>query len=299
MHILLAEHHGLCFGVRDALKRAETLAAAGPLTVLGELVHNPVALARLRDRGARQGDLADLASAAPNSRVLVTAHGASDERRRAWRDAGFQVHDTTCPLVRRAHASLATLVAAGYQPVVIGRADHAEVRGLTGDFPGAVTVETEADLANVPEATRYGVVAQTTQPLAKVRALVDTLRAARPGAEVVYRDTVCQPTKDRQAALAKLLAEAEVIIVVGGRGSNNTRQLVLAAEGAGRRAHQIERPDELDPAWLDGAEVVGLTAGTSTLPETVRAVHARLEEIASSVACRPNLGNAIQVTSYN
>ena len=283
MRILLAEHHGLCFGVRDALARAETLAAAGPLTVLGELVHNPVALARLDAHGARRGDLADLASAAPGAPVLVTAHGASDERRRAWRDAGFQVHDTTCPLVRRAHNALVALVAAGFFPVVIGRADHAEVRGLTGDFPEAATIENEADIAALPVVTRYGVVAQTTQPSAKVRALVDTLRAARPDAEVVYRDTVCQPTKDRQTALAKLLAQAEIVIVVGGRGSNNTRQLVLAAEAAGRRAYQIERPDELDPAWLNGAEVIGLTAGTSTLPETVRAVYARLEEVAVGV----------------
>ena len=292
MRILLAEHHGLCFGVRDALARAETLAAAGPLTILGELVHNPVALARLQAHGARQGDLADLASAAPNARVLVTAHGASDERRGAWRAAGFQVHDTTCPLVRRAHAQLAALVAAGYQPVVIGRADHAEVRGLTGDFPGTAVIENEADVADVPAATRYGVIAQTTQPSAKVRALVDTLRAARPEAEVVYRDTICQPTKDRQAALAKLLAEAEVVVVVGGRGSNNTRQLVLAAQAAGRRAHQIERADELDPAWLDDVEVVGLTAGTSTLPETVRAVRARLEEFAAASMPPSRLGTA-------
>ncbi len=280
MRILLAEHYGLCFGVRDALRQAETLAADGPLTVLGELVHNPLALERLRAHGAQQGDLAQFGSAPPAARVLVTAHGASDERRRAWKSAGFQVHDTTCPLVRRAHSALAALVAAGYFPVVIGRADHVEVRGLTGDFPGAAVIENEDDLAALPLATRYGVIAQTTQPLAKVRALVDALRAARPDAEVCFRDTVCQPTKDRQEALGKLLAEAEVIIVVGGRGSNNTRQLVLAAERAGRRAHQIERPDELDPTWLDGAEIVGLTAGTSTLPETVRAVHARLEEFA-------------------
>ena len=283
MRILLAEHHGLCFGVRDALHRAETLAAAGPLTVLGELVHNPVALARLDAHGARRADLADPATATAGVPVLVTAHGASDERRRAWRDAGFQVHDTTCPLVRRAHTGLAALVAAGFSPVVIGRADHAEVRGLTGDFPGAAVIETEADLAHLPLATRYGVVAQTTQPSARVRQLVDALRTARPEAEVVYRDTVCQPTKDRQAALAKLLAETEVVIVVGGRGSNNTRQLILAAETAGRRAFQVAHTDELDPTWLDGAEVVGLTAGTSTLPETVRAVHARLEEIAVQV----------------
>ena len=272
MQILLAEHHGLCFGVRDALARAETLAAAGPLTVLGELVHNPVVLAHLDAHGARRGDLASVASVKPGATVLITAHGASDERRRAWRDAGFQVHDTTCPLVRRAHAALATLVTAGFFPVVIGQANHTEVRGLTGDFPSAAVVENEADLARLPEAVRYGVVAQTTQPLARVHSLVDALRVARPQAEVVYRDTVCQPTKDRQAALAKLLAAAEVVIVVGGRGSNNTRQLVLAAE--------------VDPAWLDGAAVVGLTAGTSTLPETVRAVHERLEVIAASSAAQ-------------
>ena len=286
MRILLAEHHGLCFGVRDALALAETLAAAGPLTVLGELVHNPVALARLDAHGARRGNLADLASAAPQATVLITAHGASDERRRAWQNAGFQVHDTTCPLVRRAHTALASLVAAGFFPVVIGRADHAEVRGLAGDFPSAAVIETEADLTRLPEATRYGVVAQTTQPIAKVCVLVDALRAARPDAEVLYRDTVCQPTKDRQAALVKLLAEAQVVIVVGGRGSNNTRQLVLATEAAGRRAFQVERADEVDSEWLEGASVVGLTAGTSTLPETVRAVHARLEEIAASAASK-------------
>lgn len=299
MQILLAQHHGLCFGVRDALARAETLAAAGPLTVLGELVHNPAALARLDAHGARRGDLASVASVKPGATVLITAHGASNERRRAWQNAGFQVHDTTCPLVRRAHGALAALVAAGFFPVVIGQADHAEVRGLTGDFPGAAVVENEADVVRLPEAARYGVVAQTTQPSAKVRALVESLRAARPEAEVVYRDTVCQPTKDRQAALAKLLAATEIVIVVGGRGSNNTRQLVLAAEAAGRRAFQVERADEVAPAWLDGAKVVGLTAGTSTLPETVRAVHARLEEIALAVSCQPDLENTIQVTSGN
>ena len=280
MKIILAEHFGMCFGVRDALRQAETLAAAGPLTVLGELVHNPLALERLAVHGARQGDLQRLASAPPAARVLVTAHGASDERRRVWREAGFQVHDTTCPLVRRAHGQLAALVAAGYFPVVIGQAGHTEVRGLTGDFPGAAVVESEADLSALPDHPRYGVISQTTQPSDKVRRLVGALRDVKPGAEVCFRDTVCAPTRDRQESLRKLLAEAEVVIVVGGRASNNTRQLVLAAEGAGRRAHQIERPEELDPGWLAGAETVGLTAGTSTLPETVRAVHARLEAIA-------------------
>ncbi len=279
MKIILAEHYGLCFGVRDALKQAEHLAVEGPLTILGELVHNPLALAPLTARGVLQGQLDHFASA-PTTRVLITAHGAADERRRAWRQAGFEVADTTCPLVRRAHARLAALVAAGYFPVVVGRADHVEVRGLTGDFPGAAVIANAADAAGVPDHTRYGVIAQTTQPSDHVRRVVTALQAARPDAEVRYCDTVCQPTKDRQNALQKLLAQAEVVIVVGGRGSNNTRQLVLAAEAAGRRAHHIERAEELDPRWLAGVGSVGLTAGTSTLPETVQAVHARLLEIA-------------------
>lgn len=279
MKIILAEHYGLCFGVRDALRHAENLAAAGPLTILGELVHNPLALEPLAARGVRQGQL-DHFESAPTARVLITAHGAADERRQAWQRAGFEVADTTCPLVRRAHSRLAALVAAGYFPVVIGRADHVEVRGLTGDFPGAVVIADEVAAATVPVRERYGVIAQTTQPSDHVRRVVAALRAARPAAEVRYCDTVCQPTKDRQHALQKLLAEAEVIIVVGGRGSNNTRQLVLAAEAAGRRAHHVERPTEIDPRWLEGAHTVGITAGTSTLPETVAAVRSRLEELA-------------------
>lgn len=279
MKIILADHYGMCFGVRDALAAAERAAAAGPLTVLGEIVHNPVARERLQAHGAREGQL-DAFETAPTARVLITAHGATDERRRAWTAAGFEVTDTTCPLVRRAHARLAALVAAGYFPVVVGQAGHAEVRGLTGDFPGAAVLSSEADLAGLPEHPRFGVISQTTQPIECVRRIVDALREARPRAEVQFCDTVCQPTKDRQDALHKLIAQAEVIVVVGGRGSNNTRQLLLAAQEAGRRAYQVERADELDPAWLEGVESVGLTAGTSTLPETVRAVREQLEKLA-------------------
>ena len=282
MEILLAEHYGLCFGVRDALRDAERLAEQGPLTTLGDLVHNPLALARLDAHGVHRGQLDELASA-PTRRVLITAHGAADERRRAWQAAGFEVTDTTCPLVKRAHRQLAGLVAGGYFPVVVGQANHVEVRGLTGDFPEAAIIENEADIATLPTHPRYGVISQTTQPSDKVNRLVETLRAARPEAEVRFCDTVCQPTKDRQAALRALIARAEVIVVVGGRHSNNTRQLVLTAEAAGRRAHGIERAGELEAGWFDGVETVGVTAGTSTLPETVREVCVRLEAIAGQM----------------
>ncbi|MEO7317731.1 MAG: 4-hydroxy-3-methylbut-2-enyl diphosphate reductase [Chthoniobacteraceae bacterium] len=279
MIVKLAEHYGLCFGVRDAIAQAEQLAAAGPLTILGELVHNPVVRERLAARGVREGAL-DSTGGSPGAQVMITAHGASDRDRAAWRSAGFGVADGTCPLVRHAHDQLKLLVQLGYFPVVIGKRGHVEVLGLTGDFPEAHVIESEADIATLPPRERYGVISQTTQPLEKVHALIAALRRAFPESEVHFRDTVCQPTKNRQNALRKLIAECDTLVLVGGRNSNNTLQLVAAATVAGLAVHHIERPDELDPAWFRDAEIVGLTAGTSTLKETVAAVQVRLEEFA-------------------
>jgi 4-hydroxy-3-methylbut-2-enyl diphosphate reductase len=283
MKIQIAEHYGLCFGVRDAIAQAEQLAREGPLTILGELVHNPVVRERLARQGVREGALGETASAA-TPQVMITAHGASDRKRAEWRSAGFGVADGTCPLVRHAHDQLRLLVSLGYFPVVIGKRGHVEVEGLIGDFPSAWVIEQAGDIARLPEAERYGVISQTTQPLEKVQALIAALRGARPDAEVRFSDTICQPTKNRQNALRKLIAECDTLVVVGGRNSNNTLQLVAAAEVAGRAVFHIERPDDLEPGWFRNAEVVGLTAGTSTLKETVAAVQARLEKIATERA---------------
>jgi len=278
MKIQLAEHYGLCFGVRDAIAQAERLADEGPLTILGELVHNPVVRARLAERGIAEGTLDRRSAVTPQ--VMITAHGASDRKREEWRDAGFDVADGTCPLVRHAHTQLGLLVGLGYFPIVIGKRGHVEVEGLTGDYAGAHVVENEDDIPLLPHRERYGIVAQTTQPVEKVRTLVEAVRLARPQSEVRFTDTVCQPTKNRQNALRKLIAECDTMVVVGGRNSNNTVQLVTAARTAGLTVFHIERAEELDPAWFVDAENVGITAGTSTLKETVAAVHQRLEQIA-------------------
>jgi 4-hydroxy-3-methylbut-2-enyl diphosphate reductase len=285
MKILLAEHFGTCFGVRDAIAQAEQLAASAPLTILGELVHNPVVRERLRAHGVREGSLDD--PGVDSRRVMVTAHGASDQKREKWQAAGYDVVDGTCPLVRHAHEQLKRLVAAGYFPVVIGKAGHVEVRGLTEDFPGACVVELEADILKLPGRDRYGIISQTTQPLDRVWQIVDAIRRAYPHAEVRFVDTVCKPTKDRQVALQKLIAETDTIVVVGGRGSNNTRQLVEKCRASGRRAIHIERPEELDSKDFANVAIVGLTAGTSTLPETVEAVFKRLQEFSSASSNPP------------
>src|SRR5206468_1168211 len=278
MKIVLAEHFGMCFGVRDAIAQAVDLAEQGPLTILGELVHNPNVRERLRAQGVVEGSLDQ--SGATSGPVMITAHGASDAKRAAWREHGFNVVDGTCPLVRHAHDQLKRLVAAGYFSVVIGKVGHVEVRGLTEDFPEARIIDLPSDILKLPRRHRYGVISQTTQPIDRVRALVAEIERLHPASEVRYVDTVCKPTKDRQSALRQLIDVAEVIVVVGGRESNNTRQLVETCRAADRRAFHIERPEELRSEWFDSISVVGLTAGTSTLRETVDAVFRRLEEIA-------------------
>ncbi len=145
MKIILAEHYGLCFGVRDAIVEAEQRAQQGPLTILGELVHNPVVRERLAQRGVREGAL-DHASA-PTPQVMITAHGASDRKRAEWRAAGFGVADGTCPLVKHAHHQLRLLVELGYFPVVIGKPGHVEVNGLAEDFPKTCVIENESDIS--------------------------------------------------------------------------------------------------------------------------------------------------------
>jgi 4-hydroxy-3-methylbut-2-enyl diphosphate reductase len=286
MNIILAQHHGMCFGVRDALRTTHAAAQRSPLTILGQLVHNPLVDRHLATLGAQRGDLDDLTSAR-TQQVAITAHGASDQHRRAWQSAGHTVIDTTCPLVRKAHQALAMLVNEGYQPVVIGQSHHVEVRGLIGDFPSAVVVLEEADIERVPVHPRLGVVSQTTQPVELALRLVNAIKQRHRDSEVRFIDTICHPTKQRQTAMDDLLRDCDHIVVIGGRNSNNTRQLVQKAAAQGLPTLQIEQASELDPAWFGKARNVGVTAGTSTLDETVDAVMQRLRQIAAERCSQP------------
>jgi len=277
MKVILAQHYGVCFGVRDAIKQAEDLARRGELTILGELVHNPIAKEQLATLGAVEGSLEALS--ATTKKVMITAHGASNQAVAKWQERGHEVIDGTCPLVHQAHQALFDLAKAGFHPTVIGKRSHVEVRGLIGDLPEASVIESAEDIVSLPVKPRFGVVSQTTQPIDQVNALVAALKEGRPDAEVEFRDTVCQPTKNRQVALRRLLDEVEAVVVVGGKNSNNTLQLLRVCQAAGKCCFHIERAEELQASWFDGFDLVGVTAGTSTLKETVASVKEWLEQL--------------------
>lgn len=282
MIIKRARVYGMCFGVRDAIALAGQVAAqSGPVTVLGQLVHNPDVLHSLREQGVEVAEDVKSVQVQPGTHYVITAHGVSDTQRAAWLQTGATLHDTTCPLVQKAHHRLRDFVAMGLHPVVIGKAGHVEVLGLTGDYVDATVIETESDVAKLPPQGGFGIVSQTTQPIERVRDLVLCIRLLRPTQPLYFADTVCQPTKDRQNALRELCAEVETVIVVGGRASNNTRQLVLAAQSYGVRAHSVEGPHDLRTEWFANITRIGLTAGTSTPDEVIDAVEHAMTQLAS------------------
>ena len=282
MKIIRASHLGMCFGVRDAISLA--LAQAEPSTILGELVHNEFILNDLRSRGVRSEHQLD---AVVTPTVMITAHGASKRAITSIRERGLKVLEATCPLVRYAHRAILKLAQDGFHPVIIGDREHVEVRGLTGDLDIFDVVLTEEDIARLPEHARFGIAAQTTQPIDKVRKLVALMRERFPRSEVRFIDTVCQPTKQRQTAAIEMSLNSGVVVVIGGVNSNNTRELMVTCAKFCPSVHHIQTAADLRLEWFTNVETVGLTAGTSTPDEIIDRVEARLKEFAAQHDAMP------------
>jgi 4-hydroxy-3-methylbut-2-enyl diphosphate reductase len=279
MRIVRAAHLGMCFGVRDAIALALEHANAAPLTILGDLVHNPTVLSDLAAKGiAVAQDVAHVKT----QTLMVTAHGTSERALARTRALGLTVVEATCPLVHIAHRAVAAFAGEGYHVVIVGQRDHVEVRGLTGDLDRFDIVLEDADVLALDEHPRIGVAAQTTQPVEKVRHLVGLIRGRFPQSDVRLLDTVCKPTKDRQSAAIEIARRADVVIVVGGQSSNNTRELVKTCARYCARVHHVQTDADVCPEWFEAATVVGLTAGTSTPDEVIDRVEAHVRRCASA-----------------
>jgi 4-hydroxy-3-methylbut-2-enyl diphosphate reductase len=276
MRVLRAQHLGMCFGVRDAIALAFTHRESAPLTILGDLVHNEDVLASLQAKGIAA---ARTPLEVKTHRVMVTAHGASERTLATVRALGLETIEATCPLVHVAHQAIRTLVGEGYHPVIVGQRDHVEVRGLTEDLEAFDVVLHEHEVRQLEEHRRLGVAAQTTQPIDRVRQLVGLMRQRFPQSEVRFIDTVCQPTKQRQSAAIDLARQCDVVVVVGGEHSNNTRELVTTCRHHCSRVHHIQTESDLRSEWVADAGTVGVTAGTSTPEDVIDRVERRLRSL--------------------
>jgi 4-hydroxy-3-methylbut-2-enyl diphosphate reductase len=272
---------GMCFGVRKAIIRARAAAEREPLTILGDLVHNETVLADLQARGIRTcTEAGDVDTAT----VMVTAHGASERRLAQLRARGLRVLNATCPLVRAAHRAVAILVADGCHPVIVGQRGHVEVRGLIEDLETCDVVLHDEDVDGLRERPRFGIAAQTTQPVERVDRIAALIRQRFPRSDVKVMSTVCLPTRLRQLSAEDLARQADIVVVVGGARSNNTRELVATCRRHCGRVFHVQTAADVRAEWLEGAGVIGITAGTSTPDQLIGDVEARVRQLGNREA---------------
>ena len=271
MNVLLAEEMGMCFGVRDALKMLDVIEEPDRVTIHGDLVHNEVVLTQLGSRGFRMADESQRQTVPDTDTVLITAHGVSDRERLRLETVGKRLIDTTCPLVRRVHETAQKMQAEGYRVVLIGKANHVEVRGIVEDLECFDVVESP-DAARTFPSRKLAVICQTTVSPRNVSAIHARIVSANPTAEIRFLDTTCQPTRQRQRSLEKLIPFVQAMVVVGGKNSNNTRELVDLCRERGLKSFHVQNAADLCAEWFAGISCVGLTAGTSTLDATIREV---------------------------
>jgi 4-hydroxy-3-methylbut-2-enyl diphosphate reductase len=281
MHVLRARHMGMCFGVRRAIAQAVAAAERQPLTILGDLVHNETVLADLRARGIRTCSHVDDIDTAT---VMITAHGASERRLAQLRARHLRVLNATCPLVRSAHHAVAMLVSDGCHPVIVGQPGHAEVRGLTEDLDTCDVVLRDEDVHGLQERPRFGIAAQTTQPIERVHRLAALIRQRFPQSDIEMMNTVCLPTRLRQQAAEALARQADVILVVGGACSTNTQELVATCLRQCARVFHVQSAADVRADLLKGAAAIGITAGTSTPDNIIDDIEHKVKALGSSEA---------------
>lgn len=270
MEIVRAHSMGFCFGVRDAIELVRELGEAGtPVYTLGAIVHNPQIAEQLEELHVHVID--DLDEAAEGSIVAITAHGAPPNLQEEAERRGLKVIDTTCPLVTRIQKTASDLIEQRYSVLIYGDAAHKEVKGIVGWSGGKAKVITSiGDLDGWEPTRRVALISQSTSNVEKFIALARDVVGAMVarGVEIRVINTICKPTKDRQRAVRELARDVDVVIAIGGTASANTRKLVQAAKEEGAAAYQVERQQDIDPAWFENVERVGITAGAST-PDTV------------------------------
>jgi len=289
MKVSLASALGTCFGVEDAINMAMTPEFGANLTIVGQLVHNPQINESLKKNGVSLVNNIDAIDQIKTKKVMITAHGAAQKTKDKLEGAGFTVYDASCPLVMRVHKTIQSMVTKGYFPVVIGQQDHVEVKGIVGDLEDYLVISGERDIKKIKIAgkRKLGIVSQTTLQVEKVEHLIGKIRGEDYVDEVYFVNTICQPTRDRQVAVRDLAEQVDLMIVIGGYNSSNTKKLVQVCNEKNIEAHHIESFSQLEKNWFYDKKHVGITAGTSTPEHVINETHKAILQIAEEIDSEP------------
>jgi len=289
MRVIKARELGFCMGVRRAVEMMEAAAGElGRIDSLGSTVHNPQVVSKLRERGVDV--IATLEAVDARRPVAITAHGVGPQVLRELESRGARIIDTTCPIVTRAQQWAKKMTDEGFGLIVFGDPEHKEVRGILGWANGKVVTMRSADELDAPlpdwMPSRIGVLSQTTETEGHFARFVQKLLTVHMDriSELRVINTLCNATTSQQAATEELAREVDLMVVVGGRESANTRHLAEVAREAGVETHHVESAAEIEAGWLAGRETVGVAAGASTPDVVIDEVVARLYALASGSA---------------
>jgi (E)-4-hydroxy-3-methyl-but-2-enyl pyrophosphate reductase len=278
--VRIAKRTGFCYGVREAIDKAKESAAAGKAThTLGQVVHNEGVIRDLEQIGVQTVETLD--DVDHGAAVVIRAHGVRPEVMERAEARGLEVIDGTCTWVIQEQRELVRLVEEGYTIVLLGTPKHPEVVGLLGFAPDAIVVDEETDWGLIPRRKKMALISQSTQPPWKFEKLAGYMVSRSHELKIV--NTVCPVTIRRQEDTLETAREVDLMVVVGGRSSANTKELTRLCEIAGTHAVQIESVRDLvDASVFGSAQVVGVTGGTSTPIEDLQAVAERIFELAGT-----------------
>lgn len=300
--LVLATPRGFCAGVDRAIHVVEKAVEkfGTPIYVRHEIVHNKFVVDTLKSKGVVFVD--ELDQVPEGSVVIFSAHGVAE---RIYEDAkarNLQVLDASCPLVLKVHFSAKRHYNAGRHIILIGHAGHAEVEGTLGQLPeGAITLirnEKDAETVEVPADKELAYITQTTLSVAETRKIIEALKRRFPNIIGPDAGDLCYATGNRQAAVLELCSEVDMLLVVGAKNSSNSSRLMELGLEQGLPSHLIADVNDLDPAWFDGINTVGLSSGASAPEVLVQGVVDWLKEKFGPIEVE-NLVKLVENTKFN
>ncbi len=276
MKVILAKQAGFCFGVKRATQMAFEAAGKDQKTyTLGPIIHSPQVVNKLEEMGVKV--LKNLDSM-ENGTIIIRSHGVASGEISEAVQKKLEIVDATCPFVKKAQEHVKRLSETGYGVVVVGDADHPEVQGIVSYGGDKVfVVGSGEEVAKLPKMNKIGIVAQTTQSFENLKNVVS--ECLLRGGEIRVFNTICDATAVRQEEAKQLAGKVDCMLVVGGFNSANTRRLSEVCAELQPRTHHIETASEIDPAWFEGVERVGVTAGASTPKWIIDEVMNKIEEL--------------------
>ncbi len=272
MEVILAEKYGFCFGVKRAIKLAE---ANKNSFTLGPLIHNPKETNRLKadfNVGIEE-DLAKL----KGQKVIIRTHGIEKEKKEYLQKNKFNFIDATCPFVTKPQEITAKMSLEGYDIVIFGDETHPEVRGVKSYATSAFVVSSEEDLRDLKLRAKVALISQTTKKVENFSKIADYL--IRNYREVRIFNTICNATFENQEAIDELARKVDIVIIVGGKNSSNTKQLLTIAQKHCADSYLVEDETDLDLSWFSGKKLCGISAGASTPDWIIDAVARSIRQI--------------------